>query len=279
LSEIHLVATGANVVVALIDSEIDVNHPDLNGVITDRFDAGCQASEPHPHGTAMAGAIAARNHLVGVAPGVRILAICAFGGAGTVESTSLKIVKGIDWAASKGARIINMSFAGPPDPLLQQTLHKARDKGMVLVAAAGNEGPASPPLYPAADPSVIAVTATDANDKLMPQANRGSHIALAAPGVDILEPHPNASYQLTTGTSVAAAHVSGIAALLLDREPMIDTGTIRDVLTSSAKQLDPKGRNNQFGWGLVDPYRALSLLEAKRAQIRSKTQKAATGAR
>ena len=101
-----------------------------------------------------------------------------------------------------------MSFAGPYDPMLQLAMKKAHDKGIVLIAAAGNMGPKSPPLYPAADPNVIAVTAIDRNDRLFAGANQGPHIAVAAPGVEIIEPAPNASYQVTTGTSVAAAHVS-----------------------------------------------------------------------
>jgi subtilisin family serine protease len=128
---------------------------------------------------------------------------------------------------------------------------------VVLIAAAGNAGPKSPPLYPAADPNVIAVTAVDANDKLLPQANQGAYIAVAAPGVDIVEPAPNASYQVTTGTSVAAAHVSGVVALLIEHDPTIDQAAVRDILTSSAKNLGPPGRDDQFGWGLIDPYRAL----------------------
>jgi subtilisin family serine protease len=149
-------------------------------------------------------------------------------------------------------------------------------------------GPKSPPLYPAADPNVIAVTATYAKDQLLAQANRGPYVAVAAPGVDILEPAPNGAYQLTTGTSVAAAHVSGIVALLLDRDPSLDVATIRDILTSSAKHpgakanpgakgepgakgdLVSKGRDDEFGWGLVDPYRALTELDARMARDRSK---------
>ena len=92
---------------------------------------------------------------------------------------------------------------------------------MVLVAAAGNAGPNSPPLYPAADPDVICVTATDSNDGLFNMANRGPYIAVAAPGVEILALAPGDSYQITTGTSVAAAHVSGIAAMLLEEKPSL----------------------------------------------------------
>ncbi len=106
-----------------------------------------------------------------------------FSGSGeAAQSTTFNILKGLDWAASKNARIVNMSFAGPPDSLLQEMLAKANARGIILIAAVGNAGPNSPPLYPAADAHVIGVTATDADDKLMPQANRGPQVALAAPG-------------------------------------------------------------------------------------------------
>jgi subtilisin family serine protease len=232
------------------------------------------------HGTGMAGAIAAHRRLIGIAPGVRLLAIHAFSSSATdsAEATSAHILMGIDWAIKKGAKIINMSFAGPDDPMLQLALQKAHDKGVVLIGAAGNMGPKSPPLYPAADPNVIAVTATDAKDQLLAQANQGAYVAVAAPGVDILEPAPNGGYQVTTGTSVAAAHVSGIAALLIDHDPTLDAAAIRDILTSSAKHHAPKGRDDQFGWGVVDPYRALMAADTKMAQDRSKMPATTEGA-
>jgi Subtilase family len=297
LVDVHRIAIGSNVLVAVIDSEIDGKHPELAGAVVDEFDAIGNHDRPHAHGTGMAGAIAAHRRLVGIAPGVRLLAIHAFSSNGTdsAQATSEHILMGIDWAIRKGARVINMSFAGPDDPMLALALQKAHDKGVVLVAAAGNLGPKSPPLYPAADPNVIAVTATDAKDQLLAQANQGPYVALAAPGVDILEPAPNGGYQVTTGTSVAAAHVSGIVALLLDRDPTLDAAAVRDILTSSAKRPSPqatsaqapspqgpgaqtsspqvqgsKTRDDQFGWGVVDPYRALMGLEAKTARDRSK---------
>jgi subtilisin family serine protease len=159
-----------------------------------------------------------------------------------------------------------MSFAGPYDPMLALAMKNAREKGIVLIAAAGNAGPKSPPLYPAADPNVIAVTATDSSDKLFEGANRGPQVALAAPGVDILAPAPNSAYQLTTGTSVASAHVSGVAALLIEHYPSIDAATVHEILTASARTLGPNGRDDQFGWGLVDPAQALADLDAKMAR-------------
>src|SRR6266849_2824029 len=271
LHDAHGIASGANVAVAVVDSLVDAAHPDLAGSIAAQFDAVATADKPDEHGTGMTGAIAAHRRLLGVAPHARILAIHAFSpdAQHPQQATTQNIVAGIDWAIAKGARIINMSFAGPYDPMLQLALKKARDKGVVLIAAAGNLGPQSPPLYPAADENVIAVTAVDESDKLMPQANQGPHVALAAPGVNVLEAAPRASYNFTTGTSVAAAHVSGVAALILERNPSIDPATLEEVLFSTARDLGAPGRDAMFGYGLVDPYRALIALEAKAVAGRS----------
>ena len=111
----------------------------------------------------------------------------------------------------------------------------------MLIAAAGNAGPQSPPLYPAADENVIAVTAVDENDKLLPQANQGPHIALSAPGVNVLETAPNASYEFTTGTSVATAHVSGVAALIIERDPTIDVAALEEAALFDRAESGPEG--------------------------------------
>src|SRR5262249_1346820 len=213
------------------------------------------------------GAIASHQRLMGIAPNARILAVQAFSTTvqQTPQATTQQILTGIDWAISKGARIINMSFAGPYDPLLQVAMKNAAAKGVVLIAPAGNLGPKSPPLYPAADPNVIAVTATDENDKLFPGSVRGPQIAIAAPGVDVMVPAPADSYQLTTGTSVAAAHVSGVAALLIERYPNVDAATVLEVLTATAKKLGTKDHDDEFGWGLIDPEAALAELESRMA--------------
>jgi subtilisin family serine protease len=156
-----------------------------------------------------------------------------------------------------------MSFAGPPDPRLRDALAKANNKGMVLIAAAGNAGPNSPPLFPAADPSVIAVTATNANDGLFEGANRGNYIAVAAPGVDILAPAPDGAYQFTTGTSVAAAEVSGVAALLIERNPALTPAEVRKILMDTARDLGPRGRDRDFGAGLINAFKALTAIRPR----------------
>jgi Subtilase family len=258
LPQAHVLAQGGDVLVAIIDSAVDVSHPELQGVIADTFDAVRTGDKGHPHGTAIAGAIAAQARLKGTAPAARILAAQAFDrGQDRMEGNGYVVAKAVYWAADRGARIINMSFAGPRDPSIEQSLLYARQKGAILVAAAGNKGPLSVPLFPAANPNVIAVTATDANDKVFQQANRGKHIAIAAPGVELFLPGLNGTYQEISGTSFAAAEVSGTIALLVERKPDLTHDDARRILMSTARDLGPPGIDPHFGAGLVDAYRAV----------------------
>jgi subtilisin family serine protease len=253
LAEAHRVNSGDNVLVAVIDSRIDTGHPDLAGVLAGEYDAVGAAAPAHSHGTAMAGAIAAHSKLIGVAPKVKLLAVRAFSGSGeSAQSTTFNVLKALDWAASKNARIVNMSFAGPPDVMLQEMLAKASARGIVLIAAVGNDGPRAAPLYPAADAHVIGVTATDADDKLMPQANRGPQVAVSAPGVEVLAAAPDGAYQVTSGTSIAAAHATGVAALLLAAKPNLTPAQVRAALIKSAQRIP--GKRNEVGAGLIDAF-------------------------
>jgi hypothetical protein len=259
LPQAHTLAHGMNVTIAVIDSGIDANHPELANSIADSFDALGSKEGPHVHGTGIAGAIAAHAKLMGSAPEVRILAIRAFGAAsGGAESTSWVILKSLDYAALHGAQIINMSFAGPKDPLIERGVAATAARGIVLVAAAGNAGAKSPPLYPAANPNVIAVSGTDAHEKLFAASNRGNHIALAAPGADIFLPAPDGKYQMTSGTSFSAAYVSGIAALMLERNPALKPSEVRAILTTTARDLGAPGRDDLFGAGEADAYAAVT---------------------
>jgi subtilisin family serine protease len=257
LGDVHRLARGRNVRIAVVDSAVDANHPDLAGAISANVDPGGQGLRPHAHGTGMAGAIAAHSRLLGVAPEASVVAIKVFDErTSSAEATSFQILKGLDEAMRRGAKIINMSFAGPYDVMLERKLRQAYAKGIVLVAAAGNAGPDSPPLYPAADPTVIAVTATDAGDKPFALAVRGAHVAVAAPGVDILVPAPGGAYQLTTGTSVAAAHVSGTVALMLEKRPDLTPEDVRAILVGSATSVAGLKAGDKVA--LVDPLKALT---------------------
>lgn len=282
LPQAHALANGENILVAVIDSGVDASHPDLAGAVAQSFDTLSSPMKPHKHGTAIAGLIAARGKLLGAAPGANILAIRAFDPAGpTAEGTTFNILKGLDWAAANGARVINMSFAGPSDPAIQRILSAARKKNIVLVAAAGNAGAKSPPLYPAADPNVIAVTATDADDKLFEQSNRGRHIAVAAPGAQLLVAIPDAGYEISSGTSYSSAEISGIIALMLERKSNLTPDKVRKILLTTAKDLGPKGADAMFGAGLADAYAAVTAEEVPLAAATSRppVTRASTGAR
>ena len=267
LPQAHDLAKGDNVLVAVIDSGIDVAHPELSGAIAQSYDAVGTPMAPHTHGTAMASLIAGHGKLLGAAPRARILAIRAFDPAGkSAEGTTFNILKSLNWAAANGARVINMSFAGPSDPAIGRSLTAARKKGIVLVAAAGNQGAKSAPLYPAADANVIAVSATDADDQLIEQSNRGNHIAVAAPGSQIMVAIPDGGYEMSSGTSHAAAEVSGIVALMIERKPGLTPDQARGILLATAKDIGAPGRDPLFGAGLADAYAAITAGEAPISQ-------------
>jgi subtilisin family serine protease len=183
------------------------------------------------------------------------------------------VIKSLDYAVSNRAQIVNMSFAGPKDKAIQRSLEAAAKKGIVLIAAAGNAGAKSPPLFPAADRNVIAVSATDQSDQLFTASNRGRYIAISAPGVDILSAAPDGKYQILSGTSLSAAYVSGVAALMISRSPEITSSDVRAILLSTARDLGPPGRDDQFGAGQVD---ALSAVSAVAAPIATASDRPAT---
>ena len=249
--------------IAIIDTGIDETHPDLSGSVRDRFDAvGDGLWDVGPHGTGIAGIIAAHGRLLGIAPEASLLSIRAFpSGAGVaVEATSDSLRRGLDWAAEQHADVINMSLAGPEDPVVDATVSAAIAEGIVVVAAAGNEGPGAPPAHPAAVRGVLAVTATDQQDGLFARANTGAYITVSAPGVDILSATPGGGYSLVSGTSQAAAHVSGVVALLHAIRPDLTPAGALALMEHSAKDLGPPGMDDSFGAGRIDAVAALKAL-------------------
>ncbi|MGI9382571.1 MAG: S8 family peptidase [Methyloligellaceae bacterium] len=279
ISPAHKIAKGRDVQVAVIDTGVDRAHPALDGAVAKSFNAVPKTRDSaHPHGTAVAGIIAGRGRIKGVAPQARLLAVRAFYVHRTrkvPETTSFILLRSIDWAFAQGARVFNLSFAGPEDPLVRKALSVAHVKGAILIAAAGNGGPKAPPAYPAAYESVIAVTATDARDKLYAQANRGSYLTVAAPGVDILVPFTRKRYRYSSGTSMAAAHVSGLVALMLERDPKLTMVEVQRALTSTAHDLGPRGPDPQFGAGRADAFASLKALGGNGTERTEKDAKAA----
>lgn len=246
-------ASGADVGVAVIDSAVDETHAALSGVVVESHDAmpGTPIVD-RDHATSIVGLIAGVGPFRGIAPGARIFHARAFEGG---RSTMDIILDAFDWSAARDVRLINMSFVGPPNDLLELACAAARARDIVLVAAAGNNGPNAPYGYPAAYDPVIAVTATDASDALMQQANRGPYVFVSAPGVDMVAPVGGGS-DLVTGTSFAAAVVTGAIVNLLHARPESSAAWIEDTLATTARDLGTAGRDRDFGYGLVN-YEAL----------------------
>lgn len=267
--------TGAGIKVAVLDTGIDYNHPDLkdnyrggyNFVYDndDPFDDSMSAYVPTGHGTHVAGIIGARNNgtgVVGVAPEVSLYAVKVLnaGLAGDVSD----IIAGIEWAINNNVQIISMSIGSNLySEALREACDRAAQAGIILVAAAGNFNNSSIE-YPAAFDSVIAVTATRPDDT-RPLYNYGPQMELAAPGVGIKSTVPGGGYGYLTGTSQAAPHVAGVAALLL-ASGITDTngnGTVADEvrqrLAGTARDLGDPGWDAAFGYGLVDAARALGV--------------------
>ncbi len=242
-------ANGENVGVAVIDTALDETHPAIKDAIAGEFDAmpGVEVTT-RDHATSVAGLIAGTGDFRGMAPGARIFHARAFEGG---KSTMDVILSALDWAAGEEVRIINMSFVGPRNDLLEEACIAARERDIVLVAAAGNNGPKAPYGYPAAYPGVIAVTATDDKDELMREANRGPYVFVSAPGVNVIAP-VGGGQDLVTGTSFAAAVVSGAIANLIHAAPDRSADWIEAALSSTARDLGEAGRDSNFGFGLID---------------------------
>jgi subtilisin family serine protease len=258
----HELARGRGVLIAVIDTAIDTKHPDLDGIVKASFDAASDlAGDSDGHGTAVAGIIGGQGTVRGVAPLARLLAVRAFAspdGRQPVVSSSAILLRAIEWSVVNGAQVLNMSFVGPRDSAVHAMIQAAHERNTVIVAAAGNGGPKAPAAFPAAYPGVVAVTAVDASDRRYIHANRGKYIAIAAPGVEILAPADGKRHVFVSGTSFAAAHVSGIVALLAERSQRIE-GVVA-ALTENAVDLGPRGRDEEFGFGLANALTALQAL-------------------
>jgi len=242
-------ASGEGVNVAVIDTAIDETHPAIKDAIAGQFDAMPEIEvTARDHGTSVVGLIAGTGEFRGMAPGSKIFHARAFEGG---KSNMDIVLAALDWAAGQNVRIINMSFVGPKNELLEEACAAARERDIVLVAAAGNNGPKAPYGYPAAYDGVIAVTATDDKDQLMAQSNRGPYVFLSAPGVNMLAPVGGGA-DLVTGTSFAAAVATGAIANLIHAAPERSADWIAAALSSTARDLGAVGRDTDFGYGLVD---------------------------
>ena len=259
----HLWAQGRGVHVALVDTGVDTAHPELAGQVEVAGDVTSTPYRPEVHGTAVAGLIASRQRLLGVAPYSRVLAVRA---CTAPRPTGLEarcraddLIRALDLAVRLGARVVNASVGGPPDQALAWMVRRVVERGVLVVAAAGNGGSATPG-YPAAVPGVVAVGATDRFDRLDPTSTPGTFLSVVAPGVDVLAPFPGRRYVFVSGTSFAAAHVSGAAALVLEVSPGLAAPAVRTALERGSRDLGPPGYDPEYGWGRISACRPLELV-------------------
>ncbi|MBW2543356.1 MAG: S8 family serine peptidase, partial [Deltaproteobacteria bacterium] len=257
---------GAGVRVAVLDTGIDYDHEELDGNYVAGRDFVFDDDDPfddsyNSHGTHVAGIIAAEENgigVVGVAPEVDLFAVKVLDGAGF--GLADWIIAGIEWAVLNGVEVINMSIEGPDVQGLHDACDAAYAAGVILVAAGGNSLAGQGPVeFPAAYDSVIAVTATDPSDLPGRFAPVGEEVELAAPGVDVLSTVAGGGYDFLSGTSQAAPHVAGVAALSIlsntkdiNGDGMVDHEDVRLMLQTSAIDLGDAGRDEIYGFGLVD---------------------------
>ena len=269
---------GAEVVVAVLDTGVDLDHPDLRANLVAGYNAINPAVSPQDdngHGTLVAGIIGAATNnatgVAGVAWNARIMPVKVLDADGS--GTDADIAEGIIWAASHGADVINLSLGGPGgsaaiDDAVLNALglnwegSYVGPNDSVIVAAAGNEA-SSGIHYPAAAPGVIAVSGTDHGGQFAWFSNHGAWIDIAAPGIDItstrLAPGPAAAYGSETGTSFSSPIVAGVAALVRERHPSWRWDRVQWEVIRTAADRGPAGHDDAYGFGLVNAAAALSV--------------------
>lgn len=267
LDAAHRLSTGRNVRVAVIDTGIDVHHPNLAGQVVERRDLVDDSQSDHDdvHGTAVAGVIAAVAGngvgIVGVAPGAKLLSLRACWPEGADDPgavcNTLTLARALDAAVRLAPDVLNLSLVGPADPLLTALLQAAMDAGVVVVAAA--PGPQIMDSFPTAVPRVIEVSvAHDATTTLADDER-----AVQAPGTEILTTFPQGRYDFISGSSFAAAHVSGVIALLLELHPRMPAAELERLLRrrpGRAAARDAQARDGQTGFRAASDDRLCLLM-------------------
>lgn len=268
-------SSGRRAVVAVIDTGVQADHPDLKGQVLkgrDFVGGHRRVTDRNGHGTHVAGIIAARANnrrgIAGLAPSARILPVRVLDSAG--NGNTVNAARGIVWAVNKGADVINLSFAGRQnDPQMQAAVDYAVRHDVVVVAAAGNEGCAGPTTYPAALPGVIGVAASDRLDRIAPFSTCGPAVDVTAPGVSIKStmikrPAPGLpcsygkSYCQMSGTSMASPYVAAGAAIIVARtRHRLSAWSVGSLITTRADDLGAPGYDTASGNGLLNIGRAL----------------------
>jgi len=263
---VHADNKGTGVKVAIIDTGIDYTHSDLDANYKDGYDYVNDDTDPiddNGHGTHCAGIVAAEDNeegVVGVAPEAHLYAVKVLDSSGSGSLSD--VIAGIQWSKNEGMQVISMSLGTNTD---YRPLHDACDaayaEGIVVVAAAGNDG--TPPGkgdnvdYPGAYSSVIAVAAAGNNDERARWSSTGPAVELSAPGVSIYSTYPE-GYATKSGTSMACPHVSGTAALVIASDSSLSNDEVRLRLQKTADDLGATGKDNQYGYGLVNADEAAS---------------------
>ncbi|MEC1659604.1 S8 family serine peptidase [Bacillus mojavensis] len=245
--------TGKNVKIAVIDSGISP-HDDLS--ISGGYSAVSYTSsykDDNGHGTHVAGIIGAKHNgygIDGVAPEAQIYAVKALDQNGSGDLQGL--LKGIDWSIANGMEIVNMSLGTSSDSqILHDAMDKAYEKGVLLVAASGNDGNGKPVNYPAAYSSVVAVSATDQHNQLAAFSTTGNEVEFSAPGTDITSTYLHQYYATGSGTSQATPHAAAMFALLKQRDPGNTNVQLRALMQKNSVDLGITGRDQQYGYGLI----------------------------
>ena len=241
------------VIIGLVDGGIDRDHPELRGadIVTANF-VGSQTSPPSEHGTAVASVlVGAGRKIKGASPGATIYAADVYGGSATGGSSDA-VAKGLSWIAGKGAAVINVSLVGPQNRMLEVVVRTLIKRGHVIVAAVGNNGPATPVAYPAAYEGVIAVTSVNAEHQIQIDANQGPEVAFSALGADVQVAMLKKSYGRATGTSFAAPLIAARFALHMSRPDAEAAARAYENLQYEALDLGKPGRDPVFGYGFLE---------------------------
>jgi type VII secretion-associated serine protease mycosin len=252
-------------VIAVVDTGVDLNHPDLASRLVPGYDFVNHDAVPaddNGHGTFVAGipgAIAGNGRgIAGVAWAAKIMPVKVLDSRGVGNDAT--VIQGVTWAADHGATVINLSLAGTADdPALHSAVTYAMDKGVVVVAAAGNDGTATPS-YPAAYDGVVAVGATDASGAITSFSNSGDWVDVAAPGVDVSSTYLGSKemYGSGTGTSFSTAIVSGVVALMRAKFKTASESAIVTRLVATATDAGAPGHDSHYGNGIVNAQAAVS---------------------
>ena len=240
--------------VGMIDSGVDAAHPSLRHVALTRQGCAGQA-RPAAHGTAVASLLVGDSEIGfrGALPRGRLFAMDVYCEGGSQAGGGVQaIAEGFGWLARMRVGVVNISLVGPPNALLRRVVEAAQDKGLLIVAPVGNDGPSAPPLYPAAWPGVIAVTGVDARRRVLVEAGRGPHVAFAAPGADMVAAEAGGrGYAAVRGTSFAAPLVAGLLAARLPSSDRAASSSAFNALAREAIDLGAPGRDDVYGVGLV----------------------------